>query len=243
MSGISNTERAELRRVVRAQFKVLHSEIDQRAAELLVELDDEIRDRFADDDKAWSDLTWQIAEVAREANRAANDAIRKSDFEIKPRDGYDHDLILAPHLRKPLGRREQIRSDGQRRIAATVRAAKVQLQRQEADLLRELAADAIESDYITHELSSIPTVGELVPSTRLAQIEAELSCRGVRRMTKNVPSLARDEIAVKVRVTVPDHVFAPRIAGAELTVNPAHVVEPVAEVEALDAPAEPEVQS
>jgi ElaB/YqjD/DUF883 family membrane-anchored ribosome-binding protein len=176
VSDITKTERNELRRVVRAQFKVLRSEVDQRAAELHVELDDEIRDRFADEDKRWDDLKWQIAELAREANRAANDLVRQADMRgVEIPDGHDYEIIMDRRMARPTGDRERIRKDGRTRINAQVRAAKLQLERQEADLLRELAADAIESEDAQRFLASIPTIGELVPSTRLAEIEAGLS--------------------------------------------------------------------
>jgi len=55
-----------------------------------------------------------------------------------------------------------------------VRTAVLRLDRTEADLLRELSLDALESDEAKAFLSSIPSVSELVPGVRLAEIEASL---------------------------------------------------------------------
>lgn len=46
--------------------------------------------------------------------------------------------------------------------------------RQEADLLRSLAVDALESDEARSFLGRIPTVGELVPSVRLAELASAI---------------------------------------------------------------------
>lgn len=54
-----------------------------------------------------------------------------------------------------------------------MRAALLRLSRQEADLLSELAIGVLESAEARAFLGAIPTVGELVPAARLAQLEAQ----------------------------------------------------------------------
>lgn len=56
-------------------------------------------------------------------------------------------------------------------LNAKVSAAKTTLARQEADLLRKLAVDALETDEARAFLSTIPTVSELVPMSRLIELE------------------------------------------------------------------------
>lgn len=46
---------------------------------------------------------------------------------------------------------------------------------EEADLLRSLAVGVVESDEARQFLTDIPTVAQLVPSTRLLEIEQGLS--------------------------------------------------------------------
>ena len=60
------------------------------------------------------------------------------------------------------------------RITAQVKGALLRLDRDEADLLRTLAVGAIESEEARIFLDRIPTVGELVSSARLAELEAGL---------------------------------------------------------------------
>jgi hypothetical protein len=54
-----------------------------------------------------------------------------------------------------------------------VQQALLALDRQEADLLRNLALDALETDAARGFLDRIPTVADLVPSRRLREIEAQ----------------------------------------------------------------------
>ncbi len=49
--------------------------------------------------------------------------------------------------------------------------AQLTLDRQEADLLRSLALEGLETPAARAFLERIPTVGELVPSARLREIE------------------------------------------------------------------------
>jgi hypothetical protein len=60
-------------------------------------------------------------------------------------------------------------------IEAQIEGALMRLDREEADLLRTLAIGAIESEEARNFLSAIPTVAELVPASRLAELEASLT--------------------------------------------------------------------
>jgi len=57
-------------------------------------------------------------------------------------------------------------------VKQQVVAAALALDRQEADLLRALAMEGLESEAARAFLARIPTVAELVPAARLREIEA-----------------------------------------------------------------------
>lgn len=170
---ISKTERAELRSLIRQRFKVLRAEVEARRAELAVELEQRITDRFAAEDKRWSDAMFLIAEAAREANRKANDILRGLDI-----DGYDSsrelDIVQARPIGKPTAERSVMLRNGTKRIEAQVKGALLQLDGQEADLLTRLVANGLESDEARAFLGEIPTVSALVPADRLLALEAQL---------------------------------------------------------------------
>ena len=174
---INKGERAELRALVKSQFKVLRAEVEQRRAEMLADLETQLNERYAAWDKQWSDTMFLCQEKALEANRAVNDILREM---IDQPDGGRSEYMLvhfqAPH--KPDRRRAELRSTGVARIHADVKAAMLRLDRDEADLLRTLTVGALESEEAKAFLEAIPTVGELVSRARLAELEAELSREG-----------------------------------------------------------------
>jgi hypothetical protein len=167
---ITKTERAELRSLIRQRFRVLRADVEARRAELAAELDEQITAKYAADDKAWNDAMFLIQEAAREANRKANDILRGLGVA-----GYDaakeYEVVNARPINQPRSERNQLRKTGTSRIEAQVRTAQLQLDRQEAELLTRLVADALESDEARAFLSQIPTVSALVPADRLLELE------------------------------------------------------------------------
>jgi hypothetical protein len=170
-SKLTKTERSELKSLIKQRFRVLREEVDQRRAELLSELENQIGDRYSEDDKAWADAAFLIEEAAREANRKANDVMRGLLGDRWPGEKL---LVYGQMPRRPASARSDLRIAGAKRVEAQVKAARHALSRQEVDLLTELTADAIESDAAMKFLRSIPTVSELVPAVRLLELEASL---------------------------------------------------------------------
>lgn len=167
--SINKGERAELRSIVKQQFRVLRAEVAQREAELLASVQDEITEKFSTEDKAWADVQHVIHESLMEANRRINDALYEGGFQ--ERGSHEQMWLANPRMSQP----RQVRMDLQRvasaRLHAQVHAALLALDRQEADLLRTLSVGALESDEAQAFLSAIPTVSELVPAARLAELE------------------------------------------------------------------------
>lgn len=59
---------------------------------------------------------------------------------------------------------------------------------------------------------------------------------GVRRLAKRTPNLARQEIAVKVVIVVPDACFKAPTLNAEVTVRETDVLRPEAQVTIAGSP-------
>lgn len=171
---ITKTERAELRSLVRQQFKVLRAEVEQRRLEMIADLDQQLIDRYAAWDKQWSDAMFLCQERTLEANREINDLLREM---IDQPDGGRSEYLLVHFTapKKPDRRRTELLMSGRRRIDADVKAAQLRLDREETDLLRALTVTALESEEAAAFLGRIPAVGELVSMARLAELEAGLS--------------------------------------------------------------------
>lgn len=172
MSKITKGERTELKSVVRQQFKVLRSELEQREAELDAEVEAQIAEKYHDEDTEWNATLHRLQEVVSAANREFNDVLYEAGFQQK---GSTEQVWVTAHSPQKQERpRNELRSLAKSQLRAKLKAARLRLDREEADLLRTLAVGALETEEAHAFLSGIPTVGELVPASRLAELEAGL---------------------------------------------------------------------
>lgn len=169
---ISPGERRELRAVVRQRIKVLRADVKQRKAEMVAEAELRLIERYRDNDKAANDTSWRISQILGQAFNDIQDVVDQAN-------AANEDLALrytAPsmgQLRQTGNDKAQLHRALMTGIDAQVEAAQLALDRQEADLLQTLAMGSLESDAAREFLASIPTAAELVPSTRLRELEAQ----------------------------------------------------------------------
>lgn len=166
-------ERRELRSVVRQQFKVLRTEVKQREAELIAEAERRLMDRYRDEDKRIDDLNWRIKEIAEKAQREIDDLMREhGDQEDGGRWFRRDGRISCTGVSRKTEDRTQLHRALTAGIKDQVQQATLALDRQEADLLRSLALESLETAAARRFIERIPTVGELVPTERLREIES-----------------------------------------------------------------------
>jgi hypothetical protein len=113
-----------------------------------------------------------VDEAVRACNRAVNDVLYEAGYQHKS--NSEHVWVQGVKIPFAHKQKNDLVFTAQQDLNAKVAAAGVTLQRQEADLLRQLAVDAIETDDARTFLAGIPTVSQLVPATRLAELEAAL---------------------------------------------------------------------
>src|SRR5205814_7946591 len=121
-----------------------------------------------------------IAEAVREANRKANNALRTVRAEQYTDASKEYEVIVSRTVAKPTQKRTTLHREGTTRVEAQVKAALLQLDRQEADLLTRLVAGALESDEARAFLGEIPTVSALVPADRLLELVGPLDEDGAQ---------------------------------------------------------------
>lgn len=168
---MTKAERDELRRLLRARFKLLRADVAIRQGELQVQLGNEIEDRFAHLDRAYDDAMVVLQLAVDEANRKANDIGRQLWGTEKWGAKHDRPIVGARAIDRPgVKERQAARFDGMRAIEARVKAALLELDRQENELLTELATGALESNEAKAFFGRIPTLTELVPAYRLPEI-------------------------------------------------------------------------
>lgn len=169
---MTQAERRELRSVVRSQFKVLRGEVEQRRKELAAEAAEQVRRRYATADKTVDDLNWKIEQITDQANKDIRDAVKAIQGESDSGTWNWSGPLHAPKVGHEREDRYALNAALGSGINAQASAALLTLERQEADLLRRLALGALESDEARTFLAAIPSVGELVPASRLQEIEA-----------------------------------------------------------------------
>ncbi len=173
MATIPPFERRELRSVIRAQFKVLRTEVKQRENELMAEAEGRLVDKYRDEDKRIDDLNWRIKELADAAQREVEDLMKQhEDLSDGGRWHHFAGRISFNRVHRVSEDRTQLHRALTAGVKAQVRDALLALDRQEADLLKAIAMEALESDEAKAFLQQIPTVADLVPSKRLREIES-----------------------------------------------------------------------
>lgn len=172
---MNKTERTELRGIIRRRMKVLRADIEARRRELYLAIDGQLEAEYEADLKRWDDTQTLIEEARREANRKANDLYR--EYFGRERWGTTHDkhVISAAQPDGPTRERHTEKTKRRAQVDATVAGAYVELDRREADLLEELATGALESAEARDFLARIPLVSELVPTSRLEQLTANIT--------------------------------------------------------------------
>ena len=118
------------------------------------------------------DVNWKIEQIVDQANKDIRDAVKTVQAESDGGQWNWSGPLRAPRVGHAREDRFALTNALNTGLDAQARGALLTLERQEADLLRQLALGALESEEARAFLASIPTVGELVPASRLAEIEA-----------------------------------------------------------------------
>lgn len=170
--SMTKSERTELQRLVRQRFKLLREEVRGRQAEMTSEIDQAVVVKHQDRDEARAEVQRQVNRIVEKANADIDEAIASAGYH---RTGSGRGWIMVPTLSwGDDGRREQRRalvSD----LEAKVKQAHLRLDREEVELLQALAIGALESDEAREFLGRIPTVAELVPASRMEELEASFA--------------------------------------------------------------------
>lgn len=175
--SITKAERTELKSVVRQQFKVLRDEVVQREAELVAEIEREVADQWAERDEQLNAVKEKAQELADEANRALRTFVNEHE-DRKALAVCGFSIPDIRHRVEDAQYRHKLRYAAIADLKARVGAAMVKLGRQEADLARTLAIGALETEEARSFLGTIPSVAELVPASRLREIEASIADDG-----------------------------------------------------------------
>lgn len=166
---ITPGERRELRSVVRTQFEVLRGEVKQREQELKTDIARQVVEAYADADRQLAEANVEVARILRETSREIGEVLER--FSAVGSVGRAE--IIGPRLAIFDDHRSAQVAHAEADLKERVAAARLKLDRQEADLLRELSIGALGTDQARAFLDQIPSVSSLVPAARLAELESQ----------------------------------------------------------------------
>lgn len=168
--AMTRGERDDLARVARLRAKVARTNVGQREAELLADVEEQLAAEYAFTDEAWADLTKGAAEAVAEADRQVAELCRQRGIPEDFRPGLTVGWYGRGRNAVP-ARRAELRKVAQTRIAAAAKAAKAAIEAREADVLTELLAGGLTSDAARSFLESIPSAAALMPPLQVRELE------------------------------------------------------------------------
>jgi hypothetical protein len=176
---MTKAERLELAKVVRMQAKSARARIDQRKAERLAQLEEELAAEYGHDDERWSAITEEALRLvqALDAELAEVCAAHGIRPEFRPK------LQLSWYDRGENGvarRRAELRKVAVTRSEADAQRARAEVERWATAACTDLVARGLTTDEARGFLDAMPAADVLLPALELAELEAEAGGGGRR---------------------------------------------------------------
>lgn len=161
---MTQRDRTELRRILKARFELLHKQLDIRKSELLIHLEEEIRAQY-------KEQVAQAKERTSELEAEAQKFAAKADALQKEMEGMG---LTHSHYRyeffgynfhtdwQPANLSQKI-DEAFKKVTSKADYHKVDLYLKQLELEEELAIGALGSEEAKSFLSKIPTVDTLLP--------------------------------------------------------------------------------
>lgn len=166
----SRAERLELAKLVRARMRVVRHAISHQEARQLAELDRQLAAEYSAAHERWTKIT----QDARQRVAQADAEIAKRCCEMGVPESFRPRLTLGWWDRGENAdqtRRAELRKVAHTELAARARAAKVEVDRVEADLLTQIAGYGLRSLEARNFLESMPTIDQLMPKLKFSDLE------------------------------------------------------------------------
>ena len=180
---MTKADRSELKSLLMRRFKSLKGDVAVRVTELKAEAERALDDSYNEENRLVRELAGELvgrmARARQDAERILLDAsddcqllfdqFARTNPEIRVALRRNRDGQVWPHT--PVDHDQEPRKDALRALFAELdaasAAAKQRLDVQEVEMRTVLAIETLETDAAKRFLDQIPTVGELVPTSRL----------------------------------------------------------------------------
>lgn len=161
-------ERRTLTALVKTKVRALRAEIDERHAQQLADIGVRVVRKFRDDDGRLAEVRRKLEDITKDANTQAA-ALFEEYADVA---SHRSPAYSMPWLTRREDDKEKLRGALTAAVHAQTQKAKLHLIRLEAQLLEQLAMDAIQSEAARAFVRDIPTAESLLPESKLLEIEA-----------------------------------------------------------------------
>jgi hypothetical protein len=161
-SRMTTGERQELGKLVRLRAKLAKDDADQRGAWLLANAEAKLAATYKMEDEAWAHITAAADRVVKEADAAIAKICRERGIP----ESFRPEIDLSWWERgenASRNRRAELRKVAETQVAAMVKEAKVEVEREEERQLTQLAATGLTSAEGAAFLANMPTAEALLP--------------------------------------------------------------------------------
>jgi len=169
MSTMTKAEREDLAKILKARARPAHRVVEQQAAKLEADIEQQLSTRFKIDDAAWADLTLTATQVVEQADAELAKRCRALGIPEEFRPG----LTISWYGRGENAdskRRTELRTLAYRRIEALAAEARVAIETAALDGLTHLTTGALASDEARAFLAAMPTAESLMPRLDVADL-------------------------------------------------------------------------
>lgn len=176
---MTTRDRDTLTKIARQRARVAKSMVAQRQAQLLADFEEQSSAIYSARDEAWAEVVHEAEEKVAEVNAHVAEVCRERGIppEFAPRmlSGF-----AGRGQNADKGRRVELRKLAERQIDAAAKAAKLEIDRADAEVQVELLTGALTTESARAFLDRIPTAEALMPALRLAELEQQVTRKPAR---------------------------------------------------------------
>jgi hypothetical protein len=189
MSGMTTAERLDLGKLVRLKAKVAKDDAEARGKELIADGESKLAAIYKEEDEAWADITEAAQKYAAKADAAIHALCceRGIPEEFRPSLRF---VFFGRGENACKERRAELRKVLYAVVAALVKKAQVEIDRQAVQQMTEITRAGLSSEEAVAFLANMPTPEQLMPpiatlELRNGQVVALKSPTPVTEVTDN----------------------------------------------------------
>lgn len=167
---MTKSERSDLAKLARMRERVARAEVDQRAAELRADVEQQLSAEYRFSDEAWAAVTATAADAVRIADAEVARICRERGIPDEFRPGLQTSWY-GRGRNAITSRRAELRKAAYARVEADAKQAKHKIAAASVEIQTSLLAAGMTTEAAREFLSSMPTPAQLMPPLDVKTLE------------------------------------------------------------------------